>query len=81
MARTKNVNGVAIPLTASEETARDAEEAAWTAATADRATLAAEPNLLELIEAVIEQTPAPPNSALEDVKVRLEAAKQVRGRS
>ena len=31
MARMKNVDGVDIPLTAEEETARDAEEAAWTA--------------------------------------------------
>ena len=31
MARMKNVDGVNIPLTAEEETARDAEEAAWTA--------------------------------------------------
>ena len=29
MARTKNVNGVNMPLTAEEETARDAEEKAW----------------------------------------------------
>ena len=29
MARTKNVNGVNMPLTAAEETARDAEEKAW----------------------------------------------------
>ena len=29
MARMKNVDGVNIPLTAEEETARDAEEAAW----------------------------------------------------
>ncbi|HDZ38620.1 MAG TPA: hypothetical protein ENH62_10095 [Marinobacter sp.] len=58
-----------------------ARRAAWTAGSADRVTLAAEPSLLELIEALIEQTPAPPNSALEDVKARLEAAKQVRGLS
>ncbi len=58
-----------------------ARRAAWAAGAADRAILAAEPSLLELIEALIEQTPAPPNSALEDVKARLEAAKQVRGRS
>jgi len=31
MARMKNVDGVNIPFTAEEETARDAEEAAWTA--------------------------------------------------
>ena len=30
MARTKNVDGVSLPLTAEEETARDAEELAWT---------------------------------------------------
>ena len=29
MARTKNVNGVNMPLTAEEETARDAEEKEW----------------------------------------------------
>ena len=29
MARMKNVNGVNMPLTAAEETARDAEEKAW----------------------------------------------------
>ena len=29
MARTKNVNGVIIPFTAEEETARDAEEKEW----------------------------------------------------
>ena len=29
MARTKNVNGVNMPLTAEEETARDAEEKTW----------------------------------------------------
>ena len=29
MARTKNVNGVNMPFTAAEETARDAEEKAW----------------------------------------------------
>ena len=29
MARMKNVNGVSMPLTAEEETARDAEEKAW----------------------------------------------------
>jgi len=29
MARTKNVNGVSMPLTAEEETARDAEEKEW----------------------------------------------------
>ena len=29
MARMKNVNGVSIPLTAEEETARDAEEKTW----------------------------------------------------
>ena len=29
MARTKNVNGVSMPLTAEEETARDAEEKTW----------------------------------------------------
>jgi hypothetical protein len=37
MARTKMVNGVVIPLTAEEETARDAEEAAWRAGAFDRA--------------------------------------------
>ena len=31
MARMKCVNGVNVPFTAEEETARDAEEAAWTA--------------------------------------------------
>ena len=31
MARMKNVDGVDMPLTAEEETARDAEEAAWAA--------------------------------------------------
>ena len=31
MARMKNVDGVNVPLTAEEETARDAEEAAWAA--------------------------------------------------
>jgi hypothetical protein len=31
MARMKNVDGVNIPFTAEEETARDAEEAAWAA--------------------------------------------------
>ena len=31
MARMKCVDGVNVPLTAEEETARDAEEAAWTA--------------------------------------------------
>ena len=31
MARMKNVDGVDIPFTAEEETARDAEEAAWAA--------------------------------------------------
>jgi hypothetical protein len=31
MPRFKNVDGVNIPFTAEEETARDAEEAAWTA--------------------------------------------------
>ena len=30
MARMKNVNGVNVPFTAEEETARDAEELAWT---------------------------------------------------
>ena len=30
MARMKNVNGVNVPFTAEEETARDAEEQAWT---------------------------------------------------
>ena len=29
MARTRNVNGVNVPFTAEEETARDAEEQAW----------------------------------------------------
>ena len=36
MARYKNVNGERIPLTAEEETQRDAEEKAWNDATADR---------------------------------------------
>jgi hypothetical protein len=37
MARTKLVNGERIPLTAEEEAARDAEEAAWAAGAFDRA--------------------------------------------
>ena len=37
MARYKMVNGERIQLTAAEETARDAEEAAWTAGAFDRA--------------------------------------------
>jgi len=37
MARTKLVNGVRIALTAEEEAARDAEEAAWAAGAFDRA--------------------------------------------
>ena len=37
MARTKLVNGVRIQFTAEEETARDAEEAAWEAGAFDRA--------------------------------------------
>ena len=37
MARTKVVNGVSMPLTPEEETARDAEEAAWAAGAFDRA--------------------------------------------
>ena len=37
MARTKVVNGVRISLTPEEETARDAEEAAWAAGAFDRA--------------------------------------------
>ena len=37
MARTKLVNGERIALTAEEETARDAEEAAWAAGAFDRA--------------------------------------------
>ena len=37
MARTKEVNGVRMNLTAEEETARDAEEAAWAAGAFDRA--------------------------------------------
>ena len=37
MPRYKNVNGSTIQLTAEEETARDAEEAAWTADAANRA--------------------------------------------
>ena len=36
MARTKLVNGVRIALTAEEEAARDAEEAAWAAGAFDR---------------------------------------------
>ena len=36
MARTKNVNGVNMPLTAEEETQRDAEEQAWTNGAAAR---------------------------------------------
>jgi len=36
MARNKMVDGVVIPLTAEEETARDAEEAAWAAGAFDR---------------------------------------------
>ena len=36
MARTRNENGVDIPLTSEEETARDAEEQAWTDGTAAR---------------------------------------------
>ena len=37
MARTKVVNGVRMNFTAEEETARDAEEAAWAAGAFDRA--------------------------------------------
>jgi len=37
MARTKVVDGVSMPLTPEEETARDAEEAAWAAGAFDRA--------------------------------------------
>jgi hypothetical protein len=37
MARTKMVNGVRMDLTPEEETARDAEEAAWAAGAFDRA--------------------------------------------
>jgi len=37
MARTKMVDGVSMPLTPEEETARDAEEAAWEASAFDRA--------------------------------------------
>ena len=37
MPRFKLVNGVQVQLTAEEETARDAEEAAWTAGAFDRA--------------------------------------------
>ena len=37
MARTKVVNGVRMNLTPEEETARDAEEAAWAAGSFDRA--------------------------------------------
>ena len=37
MARTKVVDGVQMPLTAEEEAARDAEEAAWEAGAFDRA--------------------------------------------
>jgi len=37
MARTKLVNGVVVNLTAEEEAARDAEEAAWAAGAFDRA--------------------------------------------
>ena len=37
MARFKVVNGVRMPLTPEEETARDAEEAAWEAGAFDRA--------------------------------------------
>jgi len=37
MARTKMVNGVRIQFTPEEETARDAEEAAWAAGAFDRA--------------------------------------------
>ena len=37
MARTKIVNGVIMDLTPEEETARDAEEAAWAAGAFDRA--------------------------------------------
>jgi len=37
MARTKVVNGVRMPLTPEEETARDAEDAAWAAGAFDRA--------------------------------------------
>ena len=37
MARTKVVDGVTMNLTAEEETARDAEEAAWAAGAFDRA--------------------------------------------
>ena len=36
MARYKSVDGVRIPLTEAEETARDAEEAAWEAGAFDR---------------------------------------------
>ena len=37
MARHKMVDGVRVPLTAEEESARDAEEAAWSAGAFDRA--------------------------------------------
>ena len=37
MARHKMVDGVRVPLTAAEESARDAEEAAWSAGAFDRA--------------------------------------------
>ena len=37
MARTKMVNGVVVQFTPEEETARDAEEAAWAAGAFDRA--------------------------------------------
>ena len=37
MARHKLVDGVRVPLTEAEETARDAEEAAWSAGAFDRA--------------------------------------------
>ena len=37
MARHKMVDGVRVPLTAAEESARDAEEAAWAAGAFDRA--------------------------------------------
>ena len=37
MARHKMVDGVRVPLTAEEESARDAEEAAWAAGAFDRA--------------------------------------------
>jgi len=46
MARMKCVDGVNIPFTAEEETARDAEEAAWTAGETARNALA-EINRLE----------------------------------